>query len=500
MGERHSWLWEPTFQRAIKVAATDERLTSDGGALLLREADHRLGLCESLADRLSDPRRQDFIRYTLTELLRERIYALALGYDTQDDLDRLAHDPAFRLACWDRKDKDGASLDERLGSQPTQSRLIGILTRDSQNLEALRDSLADWSQRWLCSTGPDRRAASLTIDVDSFLIPCYGSQQGVAYNGHYRDQGYHPLVASFSVRGRYDSAKDGQRLGNGFLHAILRAGNVHTANGSLRFLRNVIAKAKALARSFDVRLDAGFIDGQTMDFLSDENVRFLGRLKSNPVLDRLAEPHLKRPVGRPPRGGYEEVIELGPYRAGPWRRAQRLILVIVDRPDPKSGQLQFEPDYFFLVTNWREEQRTGLQVLEHYRGRGTFEDRLGEFRAAVRPSLSSPTFHENEALLLLSLAAYNLASLLREECETARGGCWDLQRFQNSVLKAGGKVVKHARRIVLVVARAVTPFWQTLREQLARWTVPERWRPRGPTHRDWIPPPRHAHLNLVLRD
>ena len=66
-----------------------------------------------------------------------------------------------------------------------------------------------------------------------------------------------------------------------------------------------------------------------------------------PLLDRLAEPHLKRPVGRPPRGGYEEVIDLGPYRAKPWRHAQRLILVIIDRPDHKSGQLQLEPDYFF---------------------------------------------------------------------------------------------------------------------------------------------------------
>ena len=139
-------------------------------------------------------------------------------------------------------------------------------------------------------------------------------------------------------------------------------------------------------------------------------------------------------------------------------------------------------------------------MLEHYRGRGTFEDRLGEFRAAVGPSLSSPEFRENETLLLLSLLAYNLASMLREECESARGGCWDLKRFQNSVLKAGGKVVKHARRMVLVVASAVASFWRTLAERLARWTVPERWRPRGPTRRDWVSPPRHAHLTVVLRE
>ena len=62
MGERHSWLLEPTFQRAIKVAATDERLTSDGGTLLLREADHELGICGSLAGRLPDQRSQSCIR------------------------------------------------------------------------------------------------------------------------------------------------------------------------------------------------------------------------------------------------------------------------------------------------------------------------------------------------------------------------------------------------------------------------------------------------------
>jgi hypothetical protein len=497
MGESQSWLFEPTFQQAVKVKAADERLTSDGGAILLREADHRLGLTESLAAKLHDPRRPECIRYTLTELLRERLYSLALGYAAQDDLDRLAHDPALRIACWDRTGE--ATLDERLASQPTQSRLIDTLARFPQNLRALRHALADWSQRWLCSTGPDRRAASITIDVDSFLIPCYGQQPGSAYNGHYQDSGYHPLVASFSVGGKYDSAKEGHRLGNGFLHAVLRAGNVHTANGVLRFLQNVIAKGRQLARSFDLRLDAGFTDGRTLDFLTDHNVRFLGRLKANAVLDRLAEPHLKRPVGRPPRDGYEDVIDLGPYRAEPWRHAQRLLLVILDRPDPKRGQLAFEPDYFFLVTNWREEERTGEQVLDHYRERGTFEDRLGEFRAAVRPSLSSPEFRENEALLLLSLLACNLASMLREEFESSQGTCFDLQRFQNTVLKAGGKVIKHARRRVLVIARAVAPFWQKVAERIARWIVPARWRPQGPKHRDWMPPPKHAHRTLVLR-
>ena len=79
MGELQEWLFEPTFNRAVKVDGADERITSDGGALLLREADHRLGITEHLAARLFDPRRQELIRYELVELLRERLALSATG-------------------------------------------------------------------------------------------------------------------------------------------------------------------------------------------------------------------------------------------------------------------------------------------------------------------------------------------------------------------------------------------------------------------------------------
>jgi hypothetical protein len=498
MGERQGWLLEPTFQRSVKVVAGSDRLTSDGGALLLREADHRLGLVESLAARMHDPRRADLIRYTLVELLRQRVYALAMGYSAQDDLDRLAHDPAWKLAVWDRPGSQ--TVEERLSSQPTQSRLIDMLAHDRGSREALRGALADWTARWLRAAGVDRRVRRATVDIDSFPIEVFGHQQGAAYNGYHRAVTYHPLVASFCVAGHYDSAREGERLGNGFLHAVLRQGSVHTADGIRRFLRNTIVRARRLAFSFDIRLDAGFAEGPVLEELTDQRVPFVARIKSNAVLEELAAPHVWRPVGRPPQGGYEDVVELGPYQAGSWRHAQRLVLVIVDRPDPRTGQLKLVPDSFFLVTGWSVAEKSGEELLAHYRRRGTFEDRFGEFNAAVGPHLSSPHFHENEALLLLSLLAYNLASLLRTELEADQGACWDLKRFQRSVLKAGGRLVKHSRRLFLLLARAVTPFWQSLRECLSRWRLPARWQPRGPTTRDWMPPPRHAHRTLVLRE
>ena len=125
MGEAQNhqpWLFEPEFNRAIKVQTTDERITSDAGLLLLREADHRLGLTEHLAAQLVDPRRQDRIRYELVELLRERLYGLAMGYSTQDDADRLAHDPAMKLAAWNRPGE--ATLKERLRAIARRSPMV----------------------------------------------------------------------------------------------------------------------------------------------------------------------------------------------------------------------------------------------------------------------------------------------------------------------------------------------------------------------------------------
>lgn len=498
MGEGKSNGFRVEFNRAIEVEFSDQRVTSNAGVLVLRELDHRLGICESIAASIVDPRRPDRIRYQVVELLRERTYAMAVGYSAQDDVDRLAHDPAFRMAVWDRPGQH--VVDERLASQPTQSRLIEIIASHRSNCEALRDGLSQTLERHLRCSGGGRRVQRGTIDIDSFPIEVHGDQAGGSYNGHYRCVAYHPLVASFSVGGDYDSTREGLRLGNGFLHALLRKGSVHTAQGANRFIRNVARKSKTLAASIDFRIDAGYTIGSVMDALSDQKLKFVGRLRGNSRLDELAAGHVQRPVGRPPREGYQYTVELGRHCVESWKHAQRVILVVVDQPDSRTGQLNLFPHYFFLITNWSESERTGDELLEHYRRRGTFEDRFGEFNQAIGVHLSSETFEHNEATLLLALLAYNLASLARIELEDELGGCWDLKRFQLYVLKAGGLVVKHARRLVIRVAQSVTAFWKILEARFARWRKSETCPPHfGPRRHSWRPPPRHAFLTEVLR-
>lgn len=495
MSEASEVFFAPRFNRSVKVGARDQRLSSDGGVLLLREADERLGLVESLASRLHDPRDQAQVRYHLDEILRQRIFSRALGYNADDEVDLLAHDPAMRICTWNRP--GDRVLEERGASQSTQSRLTDTLSGHKGNLEATRRSLPDWVERHLRASGRGHAVRRGTLDVDSLPMEVRGSQQGAAYNGYYKKKIYHPLVAAFAPDGNYDS----KRQGDGFVHAILRAGNVHTACGAKRFIHEAMRRASGLAVSLDVRMDAGFTTGSIMDSLTAHGIRFVGRLRTNKVLEKLAERHLRRPAGRPPQDGYDRVIDLGDHQAESWRYAQRLILVVVDRPDAKTGQLELVPRHFFLVTNWSPDDRTKVELLEHYRRRGTFEDRLGEMSGAIAPRLSSPLFAENEVHLLLSLLSYNLLSMLRGELESKSENGWDVSRLQRTVLKTAVRITKGGRRILVDVALSAVALWNRLIGCMDKWKpASTSSRPTTTRPRKWRAPPRHAFRAAVLKD
>jgi hypothetical protein len=496
MGEAQGWLFEPMFNRSIKLRQADPRITSDAGVLLLREVDHRLGLTTDMAGTLTDGRDPRYTRYTQTELLRQHLYALVLGYAHQDDQDALAHDVAMKLSVWDRPGQ--RVLQERLASQPSDWRLIECLSSTS-NRQVLREASAEWVGRHQRAAGGGRKVVRGTIDIDPFPIEVHGKQEGGAYHGHYRQTMYYPMVASFSAEGSYESP----RLGEGFIHAILRRGNAGGAEGMTRFTREAIRKGRSLATHLDVRIDAGLVEGQVLDVIDDAGVSFVGRIKDNARLEKLAQPYLSRAPGRPTKEGDEFAIELGDYRAASWTRPYRLVLMVIDLPDPKTGMRDLFPRSFFLVTNWRPEQKDSWALLEHYRKRGTFEDRLGEFNAVIgNPGApgSAESFEANEASLLLKLLAYNLTGMLRGELEDALGTGWDLKRVQQTVLQAGARVIQHGGRLFVDVARAAGVLWGRLLERVNRWWRDEAWGQRGPRRRRWVAPPAHAHLCLVLRE
>ena len=463
------FLFPITFNKSLIVKTKPEFLSSDGGVLTLREIDERLGFSDGLAEKLSDQRDKSLIKYSLAELLRTRLFLLAQGWKDEDDADRLRHDPAVLTAVSKHKGQTPLKTDaedgdsEVLASQPTLSRLIDALATKT-NLKTLNEELRAITQKSIQSIC-ERRFHRVTIDIDSFPLETYGNQMGSRYNGYYKYNCYHPIVAMLAETGD-------------ILKAELRDGNVHTADGLKDFLFPLIkAVRRSISQSISVRGDAGMPNEEILSGLEGKGknfnvVKYCFRLKTNAVLDRIAAPFLELFKKQPKNDRKEMIVEFT-YRASSWSRKRRVVLVIVD----EQGQLEFfKPyNYFFLVTNWTVDDKSGADLLEYYRRRGTMERWIGEFKDVLAPSLSCSTrprgenfelerddFACNEALFLLNALAYNLLNISRRLMEKATGRGWSLRSFREQVLKAGVRFSLSGRRILAWVAAPAAGLWSLL--------------------------------------
>ena len=449
MGEA-SPMFIPTFNHSLYIEARPDRLSADGGGVLLREVLEQSCIIEWLIAHLVDTRAQDQIDYPLAELLRTVLVLYGQGWRDQDDADALRFDPALRLAISEAAGT--AALDEghHLPSQPTLSRLLEMLSQPA-NLRVLQNAVAEMAGRRLRAMRRGHRLRQVTIDIDGLPIEVHGNQPKAAYNGHYHQQMYHPIVAS--------SAETGDML-----DARLRAGNAHTAEGALDFVLDLVSRVEmTLCQVALVRMDAGFPGEPLLAGLEANRTPYVARIKTNNALDRLAAPHLGRPPGRPPAEPRIWFHEKS-YAAGAWSGERRVVLVVLERP----GELLL--DHFWLLTNIDAQTLSGEELLALYRERGTAEGHMGELMDVLAPALSassrarwphaSDAFARNEALLLLHLLAYEVLHSGRCVMQKITRTGWSLRRFRERVLKVGARVVLHARRATLVVAETAAPSWR----------------------------------------
>ena len=480
MGENLT-LFAAEFNRSIVVEARPERLSSEAGAIIVREVIERLGITDWLAERIVDRRRLDLITHPLSELLNTTLVLLAQGWRDQDDADALRDDAVLRLSVSERRGispletrprKEGQPLDKNppvpdgLASQPTLSRLVAMLSTD-ENRPRVREALLEMAARRMGAGRSGHRMRYLTIDIDSLPVEVHGHQPGSQYNGHYHARIYHPLVASVAETGD-------------LLDVQLRNGAVHTANGALEFIMPLLDRVEArLCQVAAVRIDAGFPDEKVLGAMEARRTPYVARVKNNPVLDRMAEPYLKRPPGRPPTEPRMWFHELT-YRAESWSRERRVILVVQERPD------ELFLHYFWLITNWTIDQMSGEELLEHYRERGSAEGHMGELMDVFDPALSSSprpkstyrgqrittcapscdSFAHNETILLLNALAFNVAHTARVLLESATNEGWSLRRMRERVLRVAARVLVHGRRAVLVIGEASASLWRALWSRL----------------------------------
>jgi len=421
MGERQNQPFQLSFNGSLKVDFQGSRVTSDGGLILVRELDERLGFGDLMARHLTDSRRGKNMQLPLADLLRQSVYSRLAGYEDMNDAERLSQDPTFRLIGSEKIWERGAALTSRLQTFETEMLAeegnFAGLARLNRELIGRAEAI-HWQYRTV-------------LDMDSTEIPVYGEQAQSAYNGHFESTCYHPLLL-FSREGDCLAAK-------------LRPGNVHSAEGWEELLLPEIERQQKLGKEVVFRADAAFAKPEIYEALEARRVKYAIRIPANENLERDVAELLPRPVGRPsikPLVEYKGFL----YQAASWGTARR----VVAKVEHHQGELF--PRVGFIVTNMNLPSRA---VVRFYNKRGTAEQWIKEGKQAVKMTrLSCHRFRSNEVRLWLSVIAYNLGNLWRRLVLPKRIEKWSLTSLQQRLVKTGGRLVKHARYYWLLLAES----------------------------------------------
>jgi hypothetical protein len=413
------------------VARFDQaQASTDGGAVLLKALDEHLQLTDRVATCLVDRRDPDKIRHTVRDLLRQRIFGLACGYEDANDAAQLADDPLHKLAVG-RDPLTGAAL----ASQPTLSRFENAvspwtLARMGRTLAAT--VIAHHRERL------QGRAQRITIDLDPTDDPTHGQQAFTFFNGHYDTWCYLPLVATLTFNDEADQ----------YLVAIvLRPGNspaTRGARGLLRTLRRHLRRAFPGA-ALRVRVDGGFAGNAWLDCLEAQRVEYVVGLASNARLVRRAGRLLGEAYGLSKYSGRTEHVygETG-YAARSWSHRRRVIIKaeVVRLPgrDPKWNPR-------FVVTNLGD---TPVTVYALYCQRGEMENRLKELHNGLALGRTSCSrFWANQFRVLLTTAAYVLLQELRRQAHGTDCASAQVSTLRERLLKLAVWVERSVRRLVL---------------------------------------------------
>ena len=254
MGEKQNQPFQLSFNASLKLDFQGSRVTSDGGLVLVRELDERLGLEKLIEEQLSDSRQGLNKQFTLADLLRQSVYSRLAGYEDLNDAERLAADPTFRLISsqniWDR----GGALTPTLHWFGTE-----LLTRE-ENLIGLMALNWETLGQAECLDTSDR----VVLDMDSSESPVHAVQEGSAYNGHFESVCYHPM---FLFNSHGDS-----------LAAKLRPGNVHSAEDWDELLLPEIERQQAEGKQVSFRADAAFAKPEIYEALEKWGVGYAIRI------------------------------------------------------------------------------------------------------------------------------------------------------------------------------------------------------------------------------
>ncbi len=419
------------FSRRVEAGFTAGQVSSDGGSLLLRQADRKIKLLDRVAGCFVDGRSPFLIRHRLSEMLSQRIYGLALGYEDLNDHEQLRSDPLLGLLSGKRQ------LEEPLAGKSTLNRLELVgRTRRYHKIGYSAESI----DRLLTDLYIESHAvppAQIVLDLDATDVPLYGHQPERFFHGYYDSYCYLPLYIF---------------AGDQLLCARLRAANQDAAAGSVDEVGRIVAQLRQRWPEVKIvlRADSGFCREALMAWCESHQVDYLFGLARNQRLRRIIgkqihQAHLEHQSTAKAARVFAE-FDYQTHKS--WSRSRRVVA--------KAEYLDKGENPRFVVTSLSAQQWAAQQLYEKfYCARGEMENRIKEQMCLFADRLSTDEMKGNQLRLYFSALAYTLMEALRrlglKDTDWAQA---QVDTIRLKLFKIGAIVRVSVRRILLQMSSA----------------------------------------------
>jgi len=433
--------FEAHFSRRVEARFDGSEMTTDGGALLLRAVDKKIRLLKRVAACFTDARDPARIEHALSEMLAQRIYALALGYEDLNDHEELRRDPLLGVLAGQRELEEplaGKSTLNRLELTPAGEPHTERYHKITYSAEALDELLVE-----IFLEAHAKPPEEIVLDLDVTDTPLHGEQEARFFHGYYGHYCYLPLYIF---------------CGEHLLCARLRPSNQDASAGSVEEVERILQQIRRRWPKVLIvlRADSGFCREELMAWCENHEVDYVfGLARNSRLRRRIAAPMREAKKEQRRTGKAARVFTDFSYRTRKsWSRWRRVV--------GKAEYLDKGENPRFVVTSLKAEAWPAQGLYQRfYCARGEMENRIKEQLSLFSDRLSTETLRANQLRLYFSSLAYVLLHALRRL--GLRGTEWataQVETIRLHLLKIAAEVRLTARRVWVRYSRAYP--WKTI--------------------------------------
>lgn len=427
---QQSFGFEGHFSKQVTADFDGGQQTSDGGGLLLRETDCRLNLLSRFAACFVDGRDSERIDHPVEEMVSQRAYGIALGYEDLNDHEQLRHDPLLAMMAG-RKDAESA-----LAGKSTLNRLeLSTKKPDRYKKIVCNEDAIDRLMVDVFIESFSEPPAQIVLDLDSTDFAIHGRQEGRFFHGFYDQYCYLPLYIF---------------CGTQLLGVRLRQSNIDGAAGSLKEVQRIVGQIRQHWPGVRIvlRADSGFCRDEIMSWCEGNGVDFVFGLARNSRLETLLKPQLQQAAAEFNRTQQRTRIfaEFEYSTLDSWSRLRRVIA--------KAEHIEGKSNPRFIVTSLTAAEWLPQQLYEDfYCARGDMENRIKEQLSLFADRVSAETMQANQLRIYFSAIAYLLVDGLRRLALTGTEMAHaQVQTIRLRLFKIGAQLRITVRRIWISLA------------------------------------------------